>query len=281
MTSDAPVRAEREPGGAAARIRVAGLAFDRVTEADVVGHVVTAVCEGRGGWIATPNVDICRAARRDSAQRRLLAGASLVVPDGMPLIWAARMLGNPLPERVTGSSLIFSLSGQAAASGRSIYLLGGEPGVAALAAAELGRRYPGLIVAGTDAPARGFDTSPDGTAGVLGRLVAASPDIVFVGLGFPKQERLISALAPLLPATWFVGCGAAIPIAAGVLPRAPGWMQEYGLEWVFRLINEPRRLFRRYVVRDLPFAACLFAACAALRLRAVCRRHRSWRRPRR
>ncbi|MBO0810256.1 MAG: WecB/TagA/CpsF family glycosyltransferase, partial [Actinobacteria bacterium] len=157
MTSDVPVKAGSEPGAAAARIRVAGLAFDRLTEEEVAGHVITAVCQGRGGWIATPNVDICRAARRDSAQRRLLAGASLVVPDGMPLIWAARVLGNPLPERVTGASLIFSLSRQAAAAGRSIYLLGGEPGVADRAAAELGRRYPGLIVAGTDAPARGFD----------------------------------------------------------------------------------------------------------------------------
>ena len=99
------------------------------------------------------------------------------------------------------------------------------------------------------------------------KLEAAAPDIVFVGLGFPKQEKLITALAPALPRSWFVACGAAIPFAAEALPRAPVWMQHSGLEWAFRLLSEPRRLARRYLIDDLPFAARLLASCALQRLR--------------
>jgi len=148
----------------------------------------------------------------------------------MPLLWAARLRGEPLVERVAGASLIFSLTEAAARHGRSIYLLGGKPGVPDRAGERLRRRYPGLVVAGTDSPPYGFETTSAGVETVRRRLVAAAPDIVYVGLGFPKQERLIAQLAPSFPATWFVACGAAIPIAAGVSRRAPRWMQRSGLE---------------------------------------------------
>jgi N-acetylglucosaminyldiphosphoundecaprenol N-acetyl-beta-D-mannosaminyltransferase len=134
------------------------------------------------------------------------------------------------------------------------------------AGVELGRRFPGLVVAGAYAPPAGFDSAAAGIDAVRRRIGAAAPAVVFVGLGFPKQERLIAQLAPSFPATWFVGCGAAIPFAAGVLPRAPAWMQRSGLEWTFRLASEPRRLFRRYVLHDLPFAASIFASSAAERI---------------
>jgi N-acetylglucosaminyldiphosphoundecaprenol N-acetyl-beta-D-mannosaminyltransferase len=244
----------------AARIRLAGFDLDRLTEQQVVERIADALDAGQGGWVATPNVDICRAARRDPALASLMAGASLAVPDGMPLVWAARMRGEPLAGRVTGASLIFSLTEAAARRSRSIYLLGGAPGVPQAAGRALALRYPGLAVAGADAPPVGFDATDAGIAAVRDKIVAAAPDIVYVGLGFPKQERLITALAPALPGTWFVACGAAIPFAAGVLPRAPLWMQRAGLEWCFRLATEPRRLFRRYVLNDLPFAVVLLAA---------------------
>jgi hypothetical protein len=102
---------------------------------------------------------------------------------------------------------------------------------------------------------------------VQSRLAAATPDIVYVGLGFPKQERLIARLAPAFPGTWFISCGAAIPFAANVLPRAPHWMQSAGLEWVFRLISEPRRLYRRYLLQDMPFAVRLLAGSVRTGLR--------------
>ena len=260
------------PGGAPAaktraRVRLAGIDLDRLSESEVISHVIGTSEEGRGGWIATPNIDICRKVARDPAAGALLAAAALAVPDGMPLVWAARLTGDPLPERVSGSSLIFSLTAAAAATGRSIYLLGGEPGVPDSAAAELSRRYPGLKIAGSAAPPLGFEEDPRQMATVRDHLVLKAPDIVYVGLGFPKQERLIVKLTSALPEAWFVACGAAIPFAAGALPRAPGWMRNTGLEWVFRLVSEPRRLCRRYLVEDAPFAARLLASSMLTRIR--------------
>jgi N-acetylglucosaminyldiphosphoundecaprenol N-acetyl-beta-D-mannosaminyltransferase len=249
------------------RARVAGLEFDRLCEAEVVQYITKASQLGRGGWVLTPNIDICRHIHRDPAARALVESATLVVPDGMPLLWASKLRGDALVNRVTGSSLIFSLSSAAACGGQSIYLLGGTPGVPELAGRELSRRYPDLKVAGADAPPLGFDETVDAVEAVRERLLLAAPDIVYVGLGFPRQERLIMQLAPSLPGAWFVACGAAIPIAAGALRRAPGWMQRFGLEWMFRLLIEPRRLFRRYVVDDLPYAVGLLASCAAERIR--------------
>jgi N-acetylglucosaminyldiphosphoundecaprenol N-acetyl-beta-D-mannosaminyltransferase len=231
---------------------IAGVEFDALTEEQVVARVMEGLRIGRGGWIVTPNVDICRRVGRDPGALALIGRASIVVADGMPLVWASRLGDKPLPERVTGASLIFSLSAAAAAGGRSVYLLGGEPGVPDKAAAELVSRSPGLRVAGTEAPPPGF-----GLDLVRERLAAARPDIVFAGLGFPRQEQVIAAVAPGLPGTWFVGCGAAIPFAAGALRRAPEWMQQAGLEWAWRLASEPRRLFRRYLIEDLPFAVRL------------------------
>jgi N-acetylglucosaminyldiphosphoundecaprenol N-acetyl-beta-D-mannosaminyltransferase len=248
-------------------VPLAGLHFDRLTEAQVVEHVITASRSGQGGWVATPNIDHCRLVRRNEALHRLVAGASLVVPDGMPLIWASRLRGDPIPERVTGASLIFSLTEAAARHGCPIYLLGGRPGIPQQAGEELRRLYPDLKVAGADAPPVGFDADPQAIAAVYERLAAAAPGIVYVGLGFPKQERLITSFAPSFPGTWFIGCGAAIPFAAKALPRAPQWMQGTGLEWTFRLASEPRRLFSRYLVHDLPFALTLLAVSAADRLR--------------
>jgi N-acetylglucosaminyldiphosphoundecaprenol N-acetyl-beta-D-mannosaminyltransferase len=254
--------------GSAARVALAGLEFDRLSEARVVRYVIEALQIGRGGWIATPNIDICRQTRRNPADRVLVASATLIVPDGMPLLWAARLRNERLPERVTGSSLIYSLTSAAERGGRSIYLLGGKPGVPDLAGAELSRRYPGLKVAGAAAPLVGFDETTEGVTAIRDSLLLAAPDIVYVGLGFPKQERLIAQLSPALPQTWFVACGAAIPFAAGTLPRAPKWMQRSGLEWAFRLLREPRRLFRRYIIDDLPYAAGLLLPAAAYGIRA-------------
>jgi N-acetylglucosaminyldiphosphoundecaprenol N-acetyl-beta-D-mannosaminyltransferase len=248
------------------RATLAGLEFDRLAETEVVRQIIEASQAGRGGWVATPNIDICRQTRRDPAVRALVRGATLVVPDGMPLLWAARLRDDRLIERVTGSSLIFSLTSAAACSGRSIYLLGGQPGVPDLAGAELAGRYPGLKVAGAAAPPIGFDETSGGVLAVRDSLLLAAPDIVYVGLGFPKQERLIAQLAPALPRAWFIACGAAITFAAGALSRAPLWMQRSGLEWAFRLLSEPHRLFRRYLVNDAPYAAGLLASCAVKRI---------------
>jgi N-acetylglucosaminyldiphosphoundecaprenol N-acetyl-beta-D-mannosaminyltransferase len=248
------------------RAQLAGLEFSRLSEAAVVMHIIEQLTIGEGGWVVPANVDVCRQTQRDPAVRALVEQADLIVPDGMPLVWGARLKGQPVAERVAGSALIFSLTSAAAEAGRSIYLLGGAPGIPEAAGQELTRLYPDLKIAGTDSPPLGFEKSAAAMAQVRDRLLHAAPDIVYVGLGFPKQERLIAELASTFAATWFISCGAAIPFAAGTLSRAPVWMQKSGLEWFYRLLSEPRRLFRRYLVDDLPYAANLLASCVIDRI---------------
>lgn len=255
-----------------ARVRVGGPAFDLLTHAELLEQVTAAIDHGSGGTIVTPNIDICRQISRDRASRALVADATLVVPDGMPLIWASRLAGRPLPERISGADLIFSLSQRAAAEGWPIFVLGGlpggkdEPSTARRAGEALASRYPGLSVVGCWSPPLEFDPVRADVADLLRELIRLKPVLIFVGLGFPKQERLIARLVPHLPRAWFVGCGAAVPFAAGVVGRAPGWMQRVGLEWAFRLASEPRRLARRYLVDDLPFALRMLIVTAFRRL---------------
>jgi N-acetylglucosaminyldiphosphoundecaprenol N-acetyl-beta-D-mannosaminyltransferase len=251
------------------RVVVRGVPIDPLTEDEVVSHVRGELRAGRGGWIATPNVDHLRHAARDSKLARLIRSAQLSVADGAPVVWAARLSGSPLPARVAGADLLWSLSAAAAEDGFSVYLLGGEPGVPDRAAEALQRAYPGLRVAGSCSPPRGFEHDPVELQKCLDGVVAADPDLVFVGLGFPKQEHVISGFAPVLPRTWWLGCGAALPFAAGDLQRAPRWMQPLGLEWLFRLAHEPRRLFRRYVMQDAPFALTLLTGALLTRLRTT------------
>jgi N-acetylglucosaminyldiphosphoundecaprenol N-acetyl-beta-D-mannosaminyltransferase len=244
-----------------------GVGFDLVTSEDVVRHVTREIADGRGGRIITPNVDIVRQVRTSPEARDHIYLSSLVVADGAPLVWASRIAGQPLPGRVAGSDLIWTLSGALASQRRSIYLLGGEPGAATGAADRLLQTYPGLRVAGLESPAFGFDHRPDEYDAVCERARAAAPDMVFVGLGFPKQERVIARLSAMMPSTWFMGCGAAIGFVAGTHRRAPRWMQKSGVEWLHRLGSEPRRLAERYLVHDLPFAVRLLSSSTWIRLR--------------
>ncbi len=255
------------------RVRIADVDFDHLTEEQLIEQVTDAISRGAGGTIVTPNVDICRRVHRDPVSRDLVTAASIVVADGMPLIWAARLAGRPLPERITGADLIFSLSKAAAASSWPVYLAGGmpgadgQPGTAERAAIGLADRVPDIKVVGAHSPPARFDAATDDIEVLRDALAATQPKLVFVGLGFPKQEQLIARLSADLPGTWFVGCGAAIMFAAGQVSRAPSWMRQAGLEWVYRLISEPRRLVRRYLVDDLPFAIWLLASSAWRRRR--------------
>lgn len=248
------------------RVQVGDIWFDALTESQVVRVVCEAWASGRGGSIIPVNIDVARAAAREPALAELVAAGSLVVADGMPLLWAARVAGDVLPERVTGSSLVFSLSAAAAAEQRSVFLFGGAEGVPEGAAQALVAQSASLRIAGTDAPPFGFDKTAQGVRQAVAAVAAAAPDLVFVGLGFPRQERLIEQLREALPSAWFVACGGGIPMAAGVVRRASPAMQRFGLEWVHRLVMEPRRLARRYLRDDLPFALTLLARSVLSRL---------------
>lgn len=242
-------------GGAAPidTVRVMGLDVAAVSERDTIDYVLRGLQEGRGGWICTANLDILRQWRRSEDLRTIVAGADLVVADGMPLLWAGELQGSPLPERVAGSSLIVSLATAAADAGATIFLLGGNPGTAEAAAQALVARNPGTRLAGTLCPRHGFEDAPNEVHAIVEYVCASSPDIVYVALGFPKQERLIEALRPHLPRTWFIPCGISFSFVAGEIGRAPVVVQRLGLEWLHRLVQEPRRLWRRYVLDGIPF----------------------------
>jgi exopolysaccharide biosynthesis WecB/TagA/CpsF family protein len=454
------------------RVHLDGTGIDRITEDEVVAVVRESLARGRGGRIITPNVDILRRASADPGVRRHLDDADLIVADGMPLVWASRLGGVPLPERVAGSSLIWSLSEGLGRDARSVFVIGGapattrpgptrrpsthtrtrttdnpgappaegrpavtlaaakpgvpsaadgpgvtsaaprpvvasaagrpgvtsaaprpvvasaagrpgvtsaprpvvasaadrpgvalvaaKPGVAsaavkpgvtaaaaksgvmsavgrpdavsgvvmpvagrpgvasaagrpgvalvaakpvvasavvkpgvtaaavkaalgaaaavkaarnggkdgaARAAGRLAEAFPGLRIAGTLSPAYGFEEDESTYAEFCATVVAARPDLVFVGLGFPKQELVIERLRPGLPNSWFVGCGAAVNFVAGDIERAPLWMQRTGLEWAHRLGVEPRRLAGRYLRHDAPYALRLLARAPRRRAR--------------
>jgi exopolysaccharide biosynthesis WecB/TagA/CpsF family protein len=194
--------------------------------------------------------------------------AELVVADGMPLIWASRIQGTPLPQRVAGSDLILTLSAAAAKAGRSIYLLGGAPGTAEGASQVLRSNYPGLQIAGMYCPPIGFEQNEAEMARMIHDLTTTKPEIVFVALGSPKQEQLIERIRANLPNAWWLGVGVSFSFLTGHVQRAPRLLQRSGLEWVHRLFQEPRRLFKRYVVQGLPFACTLFGSAVSQRVRS-------------
>jgi len=257
---------ESAPRALPPRIHLAGVAIDPVRQEQVIEHILGALERGQGGWVITPNLDQLRLCDGKPELKSMYERAELVLPDGMPLLWASYVQGTPLPERVAGSELIFTLTQAAARVDRSVFLLGGAQGTADGAARELMRLNAGLKVAGTLCPPFGFENDPEQMREIVDAVTRAQPDIIFVGLGFPKQERLIETLRPLLPQTWFLGIGVSFSFVAGEITRAPLWVQRMGLEWVHRMCQEPGRLFKRYVVHDLPFAMKLFASVTWKRL---------------
>ena len=246
---------------------IMGLPFDRLDQAGLTGLFLEEADAGNGGWIVTPNLDILRRFGADRESRELIEAATHRVADGLPIVWASRLAGTPLPERVAGSDLALSLPRAAAGAGLSVFLLGGNPGVAAAAARRLEALCPGLEPVESFCPQFGFEHDPGELDRIKRTLQRAQPALVLVGLGFPKQERLIRMLRSQLPGTWFVGVGIGLSFLAEEQPRAPSLLQRLGLEWVHRLVHEPRRLFRRYVVQGIPFGLRLFGWALMHRLR--------------
>ena len=236
-----------------------GVPLASLSERETVDRVLGGLARAAGGWVCPINLDVLRQVDASLDIRALVERADLLVADGMPLVWASHLRGAPLPERVAGSALVHSLSIAAARERRSIFLLGGNPGAAEAAAARLVEEAPELIVAGTLCPPMGFEHDVSELAEIERVLLDAKPDIVFVGLGFPKQELLATHLRPLLPRTWFLSCGISFSFVSGEILRAPRLVQRLGLEWLHRLAQEPRRLARRYLVDGLPFLARMLA----------------------
>jgi N-acetylglucosaminyldiphosphoundecaprenol N-acetyl-beta-D-mannosaminyltransferase len=245
---------------------LSGTRMHAIGQQGCVQLVLDELDAGRGGWIMTVNLNHLRLSVLHPDYAATIRRATLVVPDGMPLLWASRLQGTPLPERVPGCELIWSLSEGSARRGRSVFLLGGNPGTAEGTATILQATYPGLQVAGALCPERGFEQDEHRMAQIRQALIDARPDVVFVALGTPKEEYWINAIRETLPAAWWIGVGGGFSFACGEVPRAPLWMQRAGLEWLHRLTLEPRRLGRRYLLEGVPFAMTLFGEALRRRL---------------
>ncbi len=209
--------------------------------------------KGKGAYVVTPNVDHIVQLKTDGEFREIYRQASFVVPDGMPLVWASRWLGKPLPERITGADLLPQLCSRAAKGRRSIFLLGATPSVCGKVIDKLRHAHPTLKIAGHHSPPCGFEKCRDETEKIVRALKRAKPDVVFAALGTPKQEKLIFYLRSRVSVKLFLGVGAAFDFYAGEKGRAPVWLQKAGLEWAFRLWSEPTRLWKRYLVEDPRF----------------------------
>lgn len=219
---------------------------------DVVEQVVKLAARPGPSLVVTPNADQVVNLERDAALRAAYDRADLVVADGMPVVWAAALLGTPVKGRVTGADLMPRLCEVAAQRGLKVFLLGGAPGVAARAAENLVASHPQLQVAGVHCPPLGFERDEAQNAALVEAIRSSDADLIFVCLGSPKQEVWVHRHMAQFDKGVFLGVGAAVDFCAGTIRRAPRWMQRSGLEWLYRLSREPRRLIGRYT-KDLYF----------------------------
>ena len=239
---------------AIARQRLFGLDILAATFDDAVTLLAAAARrqDGRAAIVVTPNVDhLVRLGRMPGFKQRY-AQADYLFADGMPVIWASRMLGAPLPERVTGADLFVAMCREAARQDWQVAVLGGTPGSEAMLRERFAQYYPGLRI-DFICPSMQFD--PSGAEGreAAARIAALRPNVVFVCLGMPKQENWALEHAGALPGGVILCVGAAMGFAIGLQRRAPAWVQRNGLEWLWRLLSDPKRLWRRYLVEDPRF----------------------------
>jgi N-acetylglucosaminyldiphosphoundecaprenol N-acetyl-beta-D-mannosaminyltransferase len=214
-----------------------------------------AIAERRREYVCVAAVHTVMACAEDPELRDAVLGSSLTVPDGQPLVWAMNALGHDLPSRVYGPELMARYCERSARTGARLFLYGGRnQGALVQLALNLRTQYPGLkIVGGYAPPFRPLD--PDEQAAVAGEINRSGADVVWVGIGVPKQEKWMAAMRPRLDAPVLVGVGAAFDFHAGLTAQAPNWIQSLGLEWLFRLATEPRRLWKRYLRYNPRFVA--------------------------
>ncbi|MBW4670964.1 MAG: WecB/TagA/CpsF family glycosyltransferase [Cyanomargarita calcarea GSE-NOS-MK-12-04C] len=236
------------------RVNIGGIEIDKYSFYEVIetigNHVLT---KGQPSYVVTPNAQHIISLQKDNRFREIYRKAFLVVPDGVSLLWSAKFLQTPLNGRVNGTDLFERLCEVAQEKGLKIFLLGGRPGAAEKAKETLQKRLVGIQIVGTHCPPYEFESQEKEVALINTKIKAAAPDILFVGLGAPKQEYWIHDNYQELGVPISVGIGVSFELVANMVQRAPVWMQKWGLEWLFRLIVEPKRLWKRYVMGNPQF----------------------------
>ncbi|MGI6027379.1 MAG: WecB/TagA/CpsF family glycosyltransferase [Candidatus Scatomorpha sp.] len=220
------------------RTDVLGVGFDNVTKAEAVERALELIDAREGRYVVTPNPEIVMLAKENPALKEALAGADMVLPDGAGIIKGASILGRPMKEKVPGIDFACGVMARLAERGGSVYLFGAKPGVAEAAAETLRTKFPGLVISGTS---DGY-FSDDGP--IIEKIKDAAPDLLLVCLGAPKQELWMAKMSGKLPVGLMVGLGGSLDVFAGTVKRAPEAWQKLDLEWLYRLLKEPRRIGR-------------------------------------
>lgn len=231
------------------RIRMMGCDIDNLTMEETLQTVEGFIDSGRPHQHVVVNVDKLVKARRDPELREVINNCALVNVDGMPVVWASRLMGKPLKERVAGVDLFESLMARAATKGWRIYLLGAREEIVSRVRHLYEAKYPGLVIAGH----RNGYWKAEEEAGVVQQIADARADILFVAISSPKKEQFLARHQAHMKIPFAMGVGGTFDVAAGHVKRAPLWMQRSGLEWFYRFLQEPRRMFRRYFIEDMAF----------------------------
>jgi len=241
-------------------INMFDLSFNATTLNQAVELVVNAGIERKKGLVVTPNVDHLVKLQKDKLMRDVFHAAMFRFADGMPLVWFSRLfMASSLPGRVTGADLLPAVATQAAYKGVKLFLCGGNPGVASLAAEKLIQTNPGLEIVGTYCPPFGFEHDAEESLRIVNMINTSGADILFVGVGAPKQEKWAYQYFDQLQVGPILGVGAALDFSAGTIVRCPRFLQSIGAEWLYRLASDPKRLWRRYLVDDVKFLGLAFA----------------------
>ena len=233
------------------RMKFMNTEIDNVTMQEALQAIDTLIKENKAVYVVTPNVDHIVQLETNKELQEIYANASLILTDGKPLMWIAKWYGTPIKEKISGSDLFPLLCEMAAEKGYKMFFLGAAEGVAAKAAENLKNRCNGLQVVGTYSPPFGFEKNPKEIEKIKLMINDAKPDILIVGLGCPKQEKIIYHYCKELGVPISFGLGASFDFEAGNIKRAPKWMADHGLEWLFRITQDPRRMAKRYLVDDL------------------------------
>ena len=236
------------------QVNLFGLDYCACTLTEAAQMVIEAGHKKTKGLVVTPNVDHVVTMQKDSEMFELYRSAMLRFADGMPLVWFSKWHRGPsLPQRVCGSDLLPEVARLAAQQGLKLFFLGGMPGVAEKAALNLSQRHPSLRICGTYSPPFGFDKDTEESERIVKMVNDAGTDILFVGVGAPKQEKWAAQYMGQLNVGPILGVGASFDFAAGTIQRAPLWLQRIGMEWSWRLMQEPGRLWKRYILKDSQF----------------------------
>ena len=243
------------------RIEMMGCQIDNVSMEETLRTIEGFIKSGRPHQHVVVNVDKLVKASRDAELRRIINECALINVDGMPVVWASRLLGKPLKERVAGVDLFEALMRRSAEKGWRVFLLGAREEVVSGVKRAYEKKFPGLTVAGY----RNGYWKPEEEAGVVEQIKAAQADLLFVAISSPKKEHFLGRYQAELKIPFAMGVGGTFDVAMGKVKRAPVWMQKAGLEWFYRFLQEPRRMFKRYFIDDMVFFWLLAKALVKIR----------------